>query len=688
MTTPYLTKSRFKLATQCPAKLLYTGRKEYVDANRENELLQGLAEGGFQIGALAQAMLAREAVRARVDWTEIVDRDRQQQIDATRDHLEKDEVTIFEATIQTERFLIRIDALRKRGNQLDLIEVKSKSFDSRECIFPRTEKGSIDRDFRPYLEDVAFQAMVLRMAYPDANIRCFLMMPDKAKVCEADGLHQLLAVQYQGTGESARAFVPMPELDQLPEFDEPFLREVNVDSEVWEILEQPMSSKAPGWTGLLADLANQWADVYEGRAKIQPPIGTTNCGICEFYTATPGEGQRSGWHECWKEVLEGETLSREETVLGLYKDSGGHKKKKLFANQVFRLRDISREDLGVSELPSDSSELTNPQRQWMQVSGELPGNSSASGHYFSKVRFEEERSNWEYPYFFLDFEGIRTALPFRKGQRPNAINAFQYSVHVMQEDGRVEHLDQFLDLDPDGGMHVRMLRRLKETLGEKGTVFRWHNYENILLNEIREELLGQTGADENLLELVGFIDSLTDRKAKLRGEPAHRGHRSMVDQSAVASRFYFHPSTGGSSSIKKLLPAMMSSSNYLKEKYSRPIYGGDGPIPSLNYKNGSIVWWQADPDGTGRPRDPYDLLSSTVSDSITAQSTDHELMQKAEALPEGILNDGAGAMMAYIRLQSGRIPEAQALDLQQAMLRYCELDTLAMVMIMEAWINH
>jgi hypothetical protein len=115
MPSPYLTKSRFKLAVECPAKLLYTSRNdEYVDTNLNNDLLKGLAEGGFQIGALAQVLLAQEAVGEGVHWEEVTDEKRDDQIKKTKQLLEHENVTIFEATIQIERYLIRIDALRKR----------------------------------------------------------------------------------------------------------------------------------------------------------------------------------------------------------------------------------------------------------------------------------------------------------------------------------------------------------------------------------------------------------------------------------------------------------------------------------------------------------------------------------------------------------------------------------------------
>ncbi|MBT5759219.1 MAG: hypothetical protein HOI55_06140, partial [Candidatus Marinimicrobia bacterium] len=42
-----LTKSRFGVALECPTKLRYTGKKEYVSNKQDNEFLQALAEGGF-----------------------------------------------------------------------------------------------------------------------------------------------------------------------------------------------------------------------------------------------------------------------------------------------------------------------------------------------------------------------------------------------------------------------------------------------------------------------------------------------------------------------------------------------------------------------------------------------------------------------------------------------------------------
>ena len=53
----YLTKSRFKLAAECPRKLFYVGKKGHRDTKQEDTFLQALADGGFQVGELAKRLL-------------------------------------------------------------------------------------------------------------------------------------------------------------------------------------------------------------------------------------------------------------------------------------------------------------------------------------------------------------------------------------------------------------------------------------------------------------------------------------------------------------------------------------------------------------------------------------------------------------------------------------------------------
>lgn len=646
---------------------MYTGRGDYVDTKKTNEMLQGLAEGGFQIGALAQVIYAKEAKRDGVAWREITGA-QNDQIESTRKALEAESITLLEATLQVGHFLVRVDVLRKRGNRIDLIEVKSKSVSSSE-----SEKSPLrTSDYLPYLQDIAFQTMVAQQAYPKFEIHSFLMMPDKAKVTRTSNLHKLFPVRVDTSNGVRKAYVDMPIESSWADIDHDFMREMNVDKEVGLIMKGVLKSDAPGLEGAFTTLANQWAVAYANQESITPTLGSKNCGKCEFYCPTPDEASKSGFHECWGSQVVGfsENQTRESTVLGLYNDRNRLKKVYMEREKYF-LTDIQQPDLGWEPI---SGPISNAQRQWMQVSNSWPGGSE---YYFDQHNFAEEQSKWTFPYYFLDFEGARSALPFRAGQRPNGINAFQYSLHVMQEDGHVEHASQFLELEQGNNPNVQFLRHLRESLGTKGTVFRWHDYERSILNELRKELVNAPNQEPDYADLIAFIDSLVDEQSA----------RCIVDQSKIADMFYFHPDTRGSSSIKRVLPAIMGSNPWLRERYSQAIYGGNGAIKSLNYDR-AITWWREDPAKPGKAIDPYELLAEQYRESNISVSTklceEAELGQRNET---STVQNGGAAMMAYTYLQSGLASLEEKTRLKEAMLRYCELDTLAMVMIMQGFLR-
>ena len=49
------------------------------------------------------------------------------------------------------------------------------------------------------------------------------------------------------------------------------------------------------------------------------------------------------------------------------------------------------------------------------------------------------------------------------------------------------------------------------------------------------------------------------------------------------------------------------------------------------------------------------------------------------------MRDGGAAMTAYAKLQYEEMSDYEREEIRSALLRYCELDTLAMVMIYEGW---
>ena len=191
MTGPrYLTKSRFKIAVECPTKLFYTGKRtEYADSMEGNEFLAMLAEGGYQVGALAKLRYP--------EGIEIREKSHAAAEAETRDYLSRDRIVLFEPAIRCGNFFIRIDILVKKGRTFELIEVKAKSYDSTNPDF-YNKSGSIKPGVLPYFQDAAFQTWVLQQAYPDATITTSLMMPDKSQTAPVDGINQMFRLAPDG----------------------------------------------------------------------------------------------------------------------------------------------------------------------------------------------------------------------------------------------------------------------------------------------------------------------------------------------------------------------------------------------------------------------------------------------------------------------------------------------------------
>ena len=146
MSSPrYLTKSRFKLALDCPTKLYYTRKEEYENQSDSDSFLEGLAQGGFQVEELA-----------RMDYPDghaILGEDYNYQLlaDKTKELLKQENVTIFEPAFLVNGLFIRVDILVKKGDHIKLIEVKAKSIRSEDHQSFVTSKGNLSGGWDLYL---------------------------------------------------------------------------------------------------------------------------------------------------------------------------------------------------------------------------------------------------------------------------------------------------------------------------------------------------------------------------------------------------------------------------------------------------------------------------------------------------------------------------------------------------------
>jgi hypothetical protein len=62
-----------------------------------------------------------------------------------------------------------------------------------------------------------------------------------------------------------------------------------------------------------------------------------------------------------------------------------------------------------------------------------------------------------------------------------------------------------------------------------------------------------------------------------------------------------------------------------------------------------------------------------------------EEVRPGEDPDELAISEGGAAATAYARLQFETLSPESRVKLERALLRYCELDTLAMVMVVQGW---
>jgi DNA-binding protein YbaB len=642
---------------ECPAKLFYTGKDEYANEKLEDSFLAALADGGFQVGELAKAYFSGGHDIKTLDYDPALVQ--------TNELLKQDNVVIFEAAIRFKNLFIRTDILVKNGANLNLIEVKAKSYDLTEDGEFIGKKGGIDSDWKPYLLDVAFQKYVLTQAFPKFQVQASLMLADKTTLCPTNGLHQKFLVaadKCEASGKPRRRAVmttPLTEQEQK----QWILCQIPVDK-ICDLLYKQTTDLTVGPTTFVERI--EWlASQYERDEKINCRPSAA-CADCEFFATAQEEakGLKSGFKECWKQALKWTDKDFETpNILDIwdYKRKG-----KLLAENRIAMSDVMKTDIEPES--DDKPGLSHSERQWLQVEKVQAKDNSI---WIEKTALKREMQQWKFPLHFIDFETAAVAIPFNEGRRPYEQVAFQFSHHMLHRDGHIEHKGQYLNIERGVFPNYDFVRTLKKELeGDDGSIFRYAAHENTMLVAIDRQLAKDSQPPKDREALKQFIRSITNSTKK--SVEQWEGKRSMIDLCKMVKRYYYAPSTNGSNSIKAILPALLNNSEYLKKKYSQPIYGGKGHIHSLNFQD--KVWIKMEGDHI---IDPYKQLPKMFSDV-----SDHDFKYLSE---DDELRDGGAAMTAYARMQFEEMAEDERLAIRQALLRYCELDTLAMVMIYEAW---
>jgi len=141
----------------------------------------------------------------------------------------------------------------------------------------------------------------------------------------------------------------------------------------------------------------------------------------------------------------------------------------------------------------------------------------------------------KFPVHFLDFETFSPALPLYAGTRPYEMIPFQWSDHILNNDGAVTHRE-FLHSDRTDPRRS-FAEQLLDALGTKGSIVVYSSFEATRLREL--------GA--------GF---------KNLASPLARVRTRIVDLLPLIRDHVYDPEFHGSFSLKSVLPALVPELGY------------------------------------------------------------------------------------------------------------------------------
>ena len=691
-TDQFLTKTRFKIGLECPTKLYYLS-KAYPSSKNENEFLQVHADGGHQVGEYAKFVI--KAKYPNHDFEDLSsDLNYPSCVDRTDDFLKQDNIIIAESAHVIDDFFIRVDLLVKTGSLIEIYEVKSKSISSKDSFYK--EKNGITevkKEWSPYIADIAFQYGIIKKDFSDKqfDFKAYMMLLDKDKPSNIDKLNQYFFLKKK----NKRVDVELQKLYET-EFLSNFKKELN-DSlmttiDVTDIVELIITpSKNQDSSGHYSDqlkfpftnikkstplrgfffIAYYLAWLYKNKRKDSSQayfdyveeIGTSVtldiknsakiflehnpqidrvgsfCKNCEFKVSD----QKSGFDECWFEEFPSYDPQKNH-IFELW----NYKKSQDFIDMGFH----TLEEMNSNNFPTMNPNTKAFARQQLQI--ESSNGSSNIGDLINKESLQSKINSWKFPYHFIDFETCQVALPFHKNQKPFTMLATQFSCHSLNEDGTINHFEWIAKQD-NHDPSFECIEELYKVLGnDQGSIFMYSNYENYVLKSVKSRM--EEFDKVHYSECILFLDSITFSPNENKPE------RALIDLKDIVLKHYYHPSMKGSNSLKAVLPAIMQSSPFLKEKYSEPLTFGENLSGQIFFKeeNGMVL-------------DPYKLLPKIKSDVDSSHAYFGEL-----------LADGAAAMKAFQLIQFSDIISIKEKDnLIDALKNYCELDTLAMLMLFE-----
>jgi hypothetical protein len=425
-----LSKSDFKIAATCAKKLVYK-KASYKTKNDENEYMEMLVQGGHIIAKYAQLMYPNAIeVKGETFDTSITE---------TKNLIEKNEnITLFEATFAANGKVVRTDILEKKKNILNIIEVKSKSHDSED------DEEKAKKKLREHIEDVAFQTLVVKEAYPDFEVHSYLLLPDKTKRTQIEGLAGWFTVN--------RMVEEKFEIEELPaeniyRFKKPLVEfKYEKDKDRDKYLEQlrednlltlvPLDDEVRAIMDIIRNRSNLFIEILQKGIKPEYFALNKSCKSCEFNLGK--ETSKNGYRECW-----GDLTDIEPHIFDLFFGGAiGHYTSGWYLDELISKRKVSFWDLDPERFKNRKGDLgSRGQRQLLQFE------NTRSKREWISPDLSAALKNLKYPLHFIDFETYLGAIPHHCGMRPYEIIAFQWSCHTITSPKNAPIHSEYLNPD-------------------------------------------------------------------------------------------------------------------------------------------------------------------------------------------------------------------------------------------------
>lgn len=170
--------------------------------------------------------------------------------------------------------------------------------------------------------------------------------------------------------------------------------------------------------------------------------------------------------------------------------------------------------------------------------------------YIDKEKIKEFIEGFEFPIYFFDFETYQDIIPKFDGTRPYQQIPFQYSLHILNSDGSLEH-KEFLG-DGINNPIYDIVEKMISDLGDKGSIVAYNDsFEKSRIKELSEIVIKHKDK----------LDSFINR---------------FVDLADVFQNGYcYNKEMGGSFSIKSVLPALFPNDASLNYKNLEDVHKGD-----------------------------------------------------------------------------------------------------------------